>query len=174
MLTSALAQRQRDDNKNKNFRFLRWGGAWGQRGKSPKTLFFVGNATTIKFWKCKFYCRVVVIAQAPTCICPRAKTLGPRATTGAFKWFFPQNGPLMVSSASPLQARISEVTNKVVFGQCSPSSYEFQYVSQSRKRQIINLRKKRGFHRFQRERQKVCKTALFANFLRKKCSFAHF
>ena len=32
-----------------------------------KRCFFVGNATTIKFWKCKFYCReiFVVIAQAP-------------------------------------------------------------------------------------------------------------
>ena len=37
--------------------------------------------------------------------------------------------------------------------------------------QIINLCKKWGFHRFQEERLKVCKTALFAHFLRKKVRF---
>ena len=43
-------QRRGDDNKNKIFTFLRGGGGLGgQRGKSSKTLLFVGNATTIKF-----------------------------------------------------------------------------------------------------------------------------
>ena len=54
-------QRERDDNKNK---------IWGLRGvglgdreeNCPKTLFFVGNATTIKFWKCKFYCREILLS----------------------------------------------------------------------------------------------------------------
>ena len=57
----SISQRRRDDNKNKIFGF--WGGgAWGQRGKSSKTLFFVGNAATIKFWKCKFYCRKILLS----------------------------------------------------------------------------------------------------------------
>ena len=45
-----LAQRRRDDNKN---RICAFEGGWGIRGgegNRPKTLFFfVGNATTIKF-----------------------------------------------------------------------------------------------------------------------------
>ena len=45
---------------------------------------------------------------------------------------------------------------------------------QSRNRQIINLREKWGFRRFQKERLKVCKTALFAHFLRKKCGLHTF
>ena len=49
-----LNQRRRDDNENKNFAFWGGGGLGGQRGKSSKTLSFVGNATTIKFWKCNF------------------------------------------------------------------------------------------------------------------------
>ena len=38
----------------------------------------------------------------------------------------------------------------------------------------INVHKKCGFRRFQKEHQKVRKTALFAHFLRKKCGFPHF
>ena len=54
-------QRQRDDNRNKIFAF--WGGGIsGQRGKSSKMLFFVGNSTTIKFWNCKFYCREILLS----------------------------------------------------------------------------------------------------------------
>ena len=59
-----LNQRKRDDNKNKICAFqggaLLWGG--GQRGKSSKTLFFVGNATTIKFKNSKFYCRKILLS----------------------------------------------------------------------------------------------------------------
>ena len=45
-----MAQRRRDDNKNIIFAFEGGGGPWGQRGKSSKNaVFFVGNATTIKF-----------------------------------------------------------------------------------------------------------------------------
>ena len=36
---------------------LRGGGLGAGEENSPKTLVFVGNATTIKFWKCKFYGR---------------------------------------------------------------------------------------------------------------------
>ena len=47
-------------------------GPWGKRGKSSQNAFiFWGNATTIKFWKCKFYCREILLsmtfAQAPNC-----------------------------------------------------------------------------------------------------------
>ena len=49
-------QRRRDDNKNKMFAF-EGGGLGAERENHPKTLFFTGNATTIKFWKCKFYFR---------------------------------------------------------------------------------------------------------------------
>ena len=51
---------------------------------------------------------------------------------------------------------------------------EFQYKPQSRNRQIINLREKWGFRRFQKERLKIRKAVLFAHFLRTKCGFAHF
>ena len=48
------------------------GGAfWGQRGKSSKTLFFVGNATTIRFRKCKFYCRGILLSLRRLLIPPR-------------------------------------------------------------------------------------------------------
>ena len=43
------SQRRRDDNKNKICGFEGGGENWGQRGRSSKTLFSVGNATTIKF-----------------------------------------------------------------------------------------------------------------------------
>ena len=42
------------------------------------------------------------------------------------------------------------------------------------KRQNINLHKKWGFRRFQKECHKVRRTALFTHFLRKKCGFLHF
>ena len=42
------------------------------------------------------------------------------------------------------------------------SNCEFKYEPQGRNRQIINLHKKWGFRRFQKERPKVCKTAFFA------------
>ena len=40
------------------------GGGWegGQGGKLSKTLFFMGNVMTIKFWKCKFYCREILLS----------------------------------------------------------------------------------------------------------------
>ena len=41
------------------FLFFEGGGLCGREGKSSKTLFFMGNATTIKSWKCKFYCREI-------------------------------------------------------------------------------------------------------------------
>ena len=44
------------------FALFRGGWAGGQGGKLPKTLFFMGNATTIKFWKCKFYCRDILLS----------------------------------------------------------------------------------------------------------------
>ena len=56
------AQRKRDDNKNKICIFQGGGWAGGQRGKLSKTLFFVGNATTIKFWKWIFYCREILLS----------------------------------------------------------------------------------------------------------------
>ena len=44
------------------FSIFEGAGPWGQRGKSSKMLFFVGNATTIKFSKCKFYCRKILLS----------------------------------------------------------------------------------------------------------------
>ena len=47
------------------FALLRGVGLGGREQNRPKTLFFfffVGNATTIKFWKCKFYCREVLLS----------------------------------------------------------------------------------------------------------------
>ena len=39
------------------------GGAWGgERKVVQNAVFFVGNATTIKFWKCKFYCREILLS----------------------------------------------------------------------------------------------------------------
>ena len=55
-------QRKRDDNKNKICAFRGGGWAGGQGGKLSKMLFFVGNATTIKFWKWKFYCREILLS----------------------------------------------------------------------------------------------------------------
>ena len=46
-------QRQRDDNKHKIYAF---------EENRPKTLVFKGNAMTIKFWKCKFYCREILLS----------------------------------------------------------------------------------------------------------------
>ena len=61
-------QRQRDDNKNKISDF--WGGGLGGREENrPKRCSFVGNATTIKFWKCTNFIvekNLLVIAQAPS------------------------------------------------------------------------------------------------------------
>ena len=48
------SQRRRDDNKNIIFAFWGGGGLGGQRGKTSKTLFFVGNATTINFESANF------------------------------------------------------------------------------------------------------------------------
>ena len=42
-------QRLRDDNKNKIFAVLRGVGRGGREDNCPKTLFFLGKATTIKF-----------------------------------------------------------------------------------------------------------------------------
>ena len=56
-------QRKRDDNKNKICVFGGGGLAGGQRGKLSKTLFFMGNATTIKFWKWNFYCRGILLSR---------------------------------------------------------------------------------------------------------------
>ena len=48
----------RDGEMTIKIRFALWGGGLGGREENrPKTLVFVGNATPIKFWKCKFYCR---------------------------------------------------------------------------------------------------------------------
>ena len=54
-------QRRRDDNKNKICDF-EGVGVGSREGNCPKTLFFVGNATTIKFSKCKFYCRDILLS----------------------------------------------------------------------------------------------------------------
>ena len=55
-------QRRRDDNKNNIFAFG-GGGPGGRGGKSSKNaVFFVGNATTIIFWKRKFYCREILLS----------------------------------------------------------------------------------------------------------------
>ena len=49
MSEASLNQRRRDDNKNK-ICTLEGGGGLGAKSKHrPKTLLFVGNATTIKF-----------------------------------------------------------------------------------------------------------------------------
>ena len=56
-----ITQRRRDDNKNKSFAF-EGGGLWGREKNRPKTLVFVGNATTIKFWKWTFYCREILLS----------------------------------------------------------------------------------------------------------------
>ena len=37
-----------------------WAGAQG--GKLSKTLFFMGNVMTMKFWKWKFYCRMILLS----------------------------------------------------------------------------------------------------------------
>ena len=45
----SVIQRRRDDNKNKICGFF-WGVVvWGREENCPKMLFFLGNATTIKF-----------------------------------------------------------------------------------------------------------------------------
>ena len=46
-------QRQRDDNTDKTFGVLRGRGIGGREENRPKRFFFVGNATTITFCKCK-------------------------------------------------------------------------------------------------------------------------
>ena len=38
------------------------GGTGGQKENHPRPLFFVGNATTIKFGKCKFYCQEMFLS----------------------------------------------------------------------------------------------------------------
>ena len=83
-------QRQRDDNNNKIFAFVGGGALVAERkivqnavffrGKrrfcgggggalvaerkivQNAVFFFVGNATTIEFWKCKFYCREILLS----------------------------------------------------------------------------------------------------------------
>ena len=58
----ALDQRRRDDKKNK-FCVFEGGGLGGREENRPKTLFFfVGNATTIKFWMCEFDCREILVS----------------------------------------------------------------------------------------------------------------
>ena len=44
------------------FAVLRGVKNWGRRGKSSKTRFFVGNATTIKYWMCNFYCWEILLS----------------------------------------------------------------------------------------------------------------
>ena len=54
-----FVKRQRDDNKKQNLRF--WGGGLGKfEGSRPNTLFFLGNAMTIKGWKCESCCRKIL------------------------------------------------------------------------------------------------------------------
>ena len=61
-----LNQRRRDDNKNKICSFEGGGVALGAERKSSKTLFFVGNVTTINFEMQILLSRnFVVVAQAP-------------------------------------------------------------------------------------------------------------
>ena len=45
-IANPMAQRRRDDNKNKISAF-EGGGLGGREENRPKTLFFIGNATTI-------------------------------------------------------------------------------------------------------------------------------
>ena len=54
-------QGKRDDNKNKICAFQ---GGWAGRqgGKLSKTLFFIGNVMTIKFWKWTFYRREILLS----------------------------------------------------------------------------------------------------------------
>ena len=61
-----IVQRKRDDNKNKICVFQGGGGGRGGREEHcPKRyfLFFVGNATTITFWKWKFYCWEILLSR---------------------------------------------------------------------------------------------------------------
>ena len=51
-------QRRRDDSKN-NFSFLNGG---DREVNCPEMLFFIGNATTIEFRKCKLYCREILLS----------------------------------------------------------------------------------------------------------------
>ena len=44
------------------FALLRWAWAGGQGGKLSKTLFFMGNVMTIKFWKWNFYCGEILLS----------------------------------------------------------------------------------------------------------------
>ena len=57
-----LAQRQRDDNTNRICVFERKGGTGGRQENRPKTLFFVRSAMPIKYWKCEFDCREIVLS----------------------------------------------------------------------------------------------------------------
>ena len=44
------------------FAVSRGGGLGGREENRPKKLVFVGNATTTKIWKCKFYCREILLS----------------------------------------------------------------------------------------------------------------
>ena len=60
------------------------GGNWGQRGKSPKTLLFIGNATTIKIWNCKFDCWEILLSlswPSNPCFCGKKARI-PRRKQG--------------------------------------------------------------------------------------------
>ena len=57
-----VSQRRRDDNKNNIFAFEGRGGLGGREENRLKMLVFVRIATTIKFRKCKFYSREILLS----------------------------------------------------------------------------------------------------------------
>ena len=63
-VNSSFRQRRRDDNINKTRVFWGGGGHWapGREENRPKTLFFLRNATTIKYWKWKLCCREILLS----------------------------------------------------------------------------------------------------------------
>ena len=72
------------------------GCAGGQGGNCPKTLFFMGNVMTIKFWKWNFYCREILLSwrrllkKGSICHFSRFSVEPPRNYSGVnfgLKWF---------------------------------------------------------------------------------------
>ena len=56
---SGQTQRRRDNTKNKICGFE---GAGGRKENRPKRFFCGENVTTLKFWKCKFYSREILLS----------------------------------------------------------------------------------------------------------------
>ena len=76
--------------------------ALGGRGKSSKMLFFVGNATTIKFLKCKFYCRELLLSLHRLLTSGSSTELESGNALGAF---LQTPDPVMDKISEPMGAR---------------------------------------------------------------------